>query len=104
MLKKMIISTFAAISLMVVMQAPASAAMSVAKPATAVQSEAAAGIVKVGGRRGGFRIRFGHGRRWHGRHYWHGRGYWYKKYHYRKCHWHHGYKHCHWRKRFRHHH
>lgn len=98
MFKKLIISAFAAIAMMVGMQAPASAAMAVAKPAATVQSEAAAGIVKVGGRRGGFRIRFRHGRRWHHRHYW------YPRHYHRRCHWHRHYRHCHWRRYYRHRH
>ena len=98
MFKKLIISAFAAIALMVGMQAPASAAMGVAKPAVAQSEAAASEIVKVGGRH---RFRFRH---WGRHHHLRGRHYWGKRHYYRKCHWHHGYKHCHYRKRHRHHH
>ncbi|MFT5509655.1 MAG: hypothetical protein ACI89J_002742 [Hyphomicrobiaceae bacterium] len=100
MFKKTIISAFAAVALMVGMQAPASAAMGVANPAVA-QSEAASEIVKVGGRRhrgsrhrgsrrhGGFRRH-----RWGRHHRWHGRHNWGRHYYYRNCHWHHGRRYC----------
>ena len=69
MFKKLILSAAAVIALMIGMQAPASAAMAVAKPAVA-QTEAAS-IVKVGGRRRGC-FRRGRSRRHHGfrRHRW----------------------------------
>jgi len=54
MFKKLIISAAAAITLMVGMQAPASAAMAIAKPA-ATQTEVASDIAEVRGRGRGFR-------------------------------------------------
>ncbi len=95
MFKKAILSAFAALTLLVAANAPASAAMAIAKPEagkTATESQ----IIKVGRRGGGGGFRGGRGfrhggfrrggfrhggRRHHGRHwrharYWHSGRYW----------------------------
>jgi hypothetical protein len=85
MFKKAILSAFAALALMFAANAPASAAMAVAKP-EAAQTGLESQIVKVrlGGHRGGFRHggfrRHGgwHRGRWHRRHGWH-RGRWHRR-------------------------
>lgn len=102
MFKKLILSAAAAITLMVGMQAPASAAMAIAKPA-ATQTEAASDIVEVRGRRhrGGFRrsggFRRHRGFRRHGgfrHHRWKRHHYWGSRHYYRDCFWRHGRKYC----------
>jgi hypothetical protein len=100
MFKKLILSAVAAIAMIVSVQAPASAAMPVAKPAVA-QSDAASAIVEVGGRRGGFRRGGGfrrHGgfrrRHWGRHHRWHHRHYWGPRHYYRNCYWYRGHKFC----------
>ena len=89
MFKKAILSAFAAVALLFAANAPASAAMAVAKPEAATSAEASQ-IVKVGRRggrdgfrRGGFRRHGGwhrggwhNGRRWHKKR-WHHQRYWY---------------------------
>ena len=100
MIKKLALSAAAALTLMVGMQAPASAAMGIAKPAVADVTVAAdtSNIVKVGGRghrkarRGRFRHRGGFRRhRWGRRHGWGYGHYWRPHY---SCYWHYGHKHC----------
>lgn len=107
MLKKIMISAFAASVIAIGLQAPASAAMMVGKPAAA-QSEAASDIIVVRNRRGGVRHRgrgfrhrggsrhrnFRH-RRWHKGHWrwrrhhgWRGHGYRGRRWAaYRHCRW-----------------
>ena len=84
MFKKVILSAFAAVALLFAANAPASAAMAVAKPEAAKSAEASQ-IIKVGRRggrggfhRGGFRHYGGwhHGRRWHHKRYWHWGRHW----------------------------
>ena len=82
MFKKAILSAFAAVALLFAANAPANAAMAVAKPEAAKSVEASQ-IVKVGRRggggfhRGGFRHHGGwRPGRWHG-HHWHHKRYWY---------------------------
>ena len=104
MFKKIIIPAFASMAIIFATQAPASAAMSVAKPAATQSTEAPAIIVVRGGRggfRGGFRgHRFRHGgfrrhgwhrgHRWHGRHRWHRRHGWHRHHRWHRRHWRYG--------------
>ena len=96
MFKKLILSAFAATALMVASQAPASAAMAVAKPAVEA-TEATSNLVEVrnGRRRGGGFHRSG-GRRWGGGRHWGGHR-WHRR-HYWRRHWDYAYRECFWRR------
>ena len=78
MFRKVFLSAFAALALMFAANAPANAAMALAKPEAARSAEASQ-IIKVGRRGGrGFHFRFHHG--WH-------HGHWRPAHVYRHCYW-----------------